>query len=78
MTLKEAIESAARGYLYRTLSETRGNVTKAAEIAGYSRTMFYPVLRRYGVIVGRMKPGPKFDAVAPQIAPNFQDRHSDK
>lgn len=59
MTLREALESAARGYLYRTLSETRGNVTKAARIAGYSRQMFYKVLRRYDVIVGGMRPNPQ-------------------
>lgn len=55
MTLREAIASAASGYLYRTLSECGGSVTKAARIAGYSRPMFYRVLRRYGVIVGKMK-----------------------
>ena len=71
MTLKEALESAARGYLYRTLSETRGNITKAAKHAGYSRQMFYKVLHRYGVIVGRMRP--KFSGVAPQNRRDFQD-----
>lgn len=55
MTLREAIRSAAQGYLYRTLSECRGNVTRAARMAGYSRQMFYKVLRRYDVIVGRMR-----------------------
>jgi transcriptional regulator of acetoin/glycerol metabolism len=56
MTLREAIHSAAQGYLYRTLSECRGNVTQAAKRAGYPRQMFYKVLRRYGVIQGRMRP----------------------
>lgn len=55
MTLREAIHSTAQGYLYRLLGECRGNVTKAAKIAGYSRTKFYCVLRRYGVIAGRME-----------------------
>ncbi len=55
MTLKEAVDSAIRAYLYRVLSQTGGNGAKAAKIAGVGRPQFYRILRRYGIITGRMR-----------------------
>lgn len=57
MTLKEAVDSTVRGYLYRTLSDTGGDVPSAARIAGMSRQSFYRVLRRYGIYAGKMARG---------------------
>ena len=51
MTYKEAIRSAGRAYLYRILSESRGNVTDAAKIAGVNRVTMYALLERHGVAV---------------------------
>jgi transcriptional regulator of acetoin/glycerol metabolism len=59
VTLREAIASTAQGYLYRLISECRGNLALAAKRAGYSRTMFYKVLRRYGIITGSMDRPPQ-------------------
>jgi hypothetical protein len=55
VTLKEAIDSAVRGYLYRVLSDARGNAARAARVAGVSKQNFYRVLRRYGIVTGRMR-----------------------
>jgi DNA-binding NtrC family response regulator len=55
VTLKEAMDSAMRGYLYRLISETRGNGAKAAKIAGVGKPSFYRILRRYGIVTGRMR-----------------------
>lgn len=49
MTLKEAIESAVRGYLYRVMSESGGNISKACKIAGVSRQTWYRYLHRAGI-----------------------------
>lgn len=49
MTLDEALEAAAREYLTKLLTETRGKMTLAAEIAGRDRAHFYRVLRDHGI-----------------------------
>lgn len=55
MTLKEAKDSAVRAYLFRTLSETGGNMNKAAERAGVHRTSFYKLLEKHGIKVEHRK-----------------------
>ena len=55
MSFKEAIDSAARAYLFRVISQANGNGAKAAKIAGVCKPQFYRLLRRYGIITGRMR-----------------------
>lgn len=57
MTLKEIVDTTVRGYLYRTLSDCGGNVSKAAKRAGCSRQTFYKMMHRYGIVSGKMKRG---------------------
>lgn len=55
MTYREAVTSAKRAYLYRTLSETGGNMARAAKVAGVHRTTFYKLLRHHGIQVEHRK-----------------------
>ena len=45
--LKEAVEDFRRGYLVRLLEFTKGNVSKAAEMAGRYRADFYNLLKKH-------------------------------
>jgi two-component system response regulator GlrR len=47
--LKEAVEDFKRGYLVRLLEFTKGNVSKAAELAGRYRADFYNLLKKHNV-----------------------------
>ncbi|RJR35917.1 MAG: sigma-54-dependent Fis family transcriptional regulator [Desulfobacteraceae bacterium] len=47
--LKEAVEDFKRGYLVRLLEFTKGNVSKAAELAGRYRADFYSLLKKHDV-----------------------------
>lgn len=53
MTLKDHLAEAARVYLALLLSETNGDVTKAAKIAGVDRTQMYRLFRKYGLAMKR-------------------------
>jgi len=44
---KEAVEEFKRGYVVRLLEFTKGNVSKAAELAGKYRADFYNLVKRY-------------------------------
>lgn len=55
MTYREAMASAKRAYLYRILSETGGNMARAAKVAGVHRTTFYKLLERHGIQVEHRK-----------------------
>jgi two-component system response regulator GlrR len=46
-TLKEAVEEFRKGYLVRLLEFTKGNVSKAAEMAGRYRADFYNLLKKH-------------------------------
>ena len=48
-TLKDAKNAFMRDYLIHLLKTTKGNVTKAAELAGQYRTNFHNVLTKYNV-----------------------------
>ena len=65
MTYREAMESASRAYLYRLLSDTGGNMTKAARIAGLHRCSLYRTLRQLGIKVEHRR-YVKLHEVAPQ------------
>ncbi len=47
--LKEAVEDFRRGYLVRLLEFTKGNVSKAAELAGRYRADFYNLLKKHNL-----------------------------
>ena len=47
--LKEAVEEFKRGYVVRLLEFTKGNVSKAAELAGKYRAEFYNLLKKYNL-----------------------------
>lgn len=47
--LKEAVEDFKRGYIVRLLEFTKGNVSKAAELAGKYRAEFYNLLKKYNL-----------------------------
>ena len=44
---KEAVEDFKRGYIVRLLEFTKGNVSKAAELAGKYRADFYNLVKKY-------------------------------
>ena len=46
---KEAVEDFKRGYLVRLLEFTKGNVSKAAELAGRYRADFYSLVKKYNL-----------------------------
>jgi two-component system response regulator GlrR len=54
-TLKDAKKAFMRDYLMHLLNMTTGDVSKAAELAGQSRTNFYNILKRYGVKLKNFK-----------------------
>jgi len=47
--LKEAREEFERRYIIRLLELTKGNVSKAAEVAGRYRADFYHLLKKYQI-----------------------------
>ena len=49
LSLKEAREEHERAYLVQLLTETRGNVSRAASLAGRYRAEFYKLLHKYGL-----------------------------
>jgi two-component system response regulator GlrR len=49
MTLTDFVQTQISSYLHNLLAETKGNVAKAARLAGRNRTEFYRVLKRYGI-----------------------------
>ena len=48
-TLKDAKNAFMRNYLMHLLDMTKGDVSKAAELAGQYRTNFYNILKKYSV-----------------------------
>ena len=46
---KEAVEDFKRGYLARLLEFTKGNVSKAAELAGRYRADFYNLVKKHNL-----------------------------
>lgn len=48
-SLAETLHATAREYVIAAMAETKGNLTKAAIIAGYNRTRFYALCKRLGV-----------------------------
>jgi len=48
-SFKEARAAFERGYLVQLLTATRGSVSRAAELAGRHRTIFYKLLRKYSL-----------------------------
>jgi two-component system response regulator GlrR len=46
---KEAVEEFKRGYLVRLLASTKGNVSKAAELAGKYRADLYNLIKKYNL-----------------------------
>jgi two-component system response regulator GlrR len=56
--LKEAREAFERAYLVRVLTATKGNVSRAAELAGRYRAEFYKLLRKHGLEAGAFKDTP--------------------
>jgi transcriptional regulator of acetoin/glycerol metabolism len=50
VTFREHMKEAGRAYLQRVIEEKHGNVSKAALEAGISRTQFYKVMARYGIL----------------------------
>jgi two-component system response regulator GlrR len=47
--LKDAKNAFMRNYLMHLLDMTKGDVSKAAELAGQYRTNFYNILKKYSV-----------------------------
>ncbi|HHW21055.1 sigma-54-dependent transcriptional regulator [Thermodesulfovibrio thiophilus] len=47
--LKEAKEDFERSYLIKLLAHTKGNVSRAAELAGKYRADFYSLLKKYNI-----------------------------
>jgi two-component system, NtrC family, response regulator GlrR len=47
LPLNEAKEEFERAYLLQVLTATRGNVSRAASLAGRYRAEFYKLLRKY-------------------------------
>src|SRR5512139_1099849 len=48
-SLTEAVEDFKRGYLVRLLEFTKGNVSKAAELAGRYRADFYNLVKKHNL-----------------------------
>ncbi len=55
--LREARDAFEKGYLIRLLETTRGNVSKAAMIAGKYRADFYNLLKKYNIKPESFKKG---------------------
>ncbi|MBP8644826.1 MAG: sigma-54-dependent Fis family transcriptional regulator [Syntrophobacteraceae bacterium] len=65
-SLNEAREEFERAYLTRLLDSTRGNVSRAAAVAGRYRAEFYKLLRKHGVDPSVFKdPSPSKDGREP-------------
>ena len=47
LSLREAREQFEKAYLVQVMTEVRGNVSRAAEMAGKDRAEFYKLLRKY-------------------------------
>lgn len=45
----KAATEAERAMLLEALAQSKGNISKAAEVAGYSRTQFYRLLRKHHI-----------------------------
>jgi len=56
MTLNAARDEHERAYLTQLLTETRGNVSRAAALAGRYRAEFYKLLHKHGLSPGDYKP----------------------
>jgi two-component system response regulator GlrR len=54
-TLKDAKNAFMRNYLMHLLDMTKGDVSKAAELAGQYRTNFYNILKKYSVTPDNFK-----------------------
>jgi two-component system nitrogen regulation response regulator NtrX len=48
-SLQEVREAAEREYILKKLEETRGNITRAAELLGLERSHLYKKLRALGI-----------------------------
>jgi two-component system response regulator AtoC len=46
---RQAVSEAERTMVLECLQDTEGNVTKAAELAGYSRVQFHRLMRKHGI-----------------------------
>ncbi len=57
MPLDDAREEHDRAYLTRVLSETRGNVSRAAALAGRYRAEIYKMMRKHGIDPADFKGG---------------------
>lgn len=71
MTLRAERDAFTRAYLFRVLSQTGGQMKKAAAIAGVHRQTFYKLLEKHGLKVEHRRYvhqeiGSKFEVVAPQ------------
>jgi two-component system response regulator GlrR len=49
LTLRETREQCERTYIVRVLTTVKGNVSRAAEVAGKDRAEFYKLLRKYSI-----------------------------
>ncbi len=67
--LDQARRAFERDYLVRVLHLTRGNVTRAAQLAGRNRTEFYRLLDRHALSPAAFKPSPNGDVVEPPVSP---------
>lgn len=68
--LEQARRAFERDYLVRILNLTRGNVTRAAHLAGRNRTEFYRLLDRHELAPAAFKPsGRGSKPFKPQSAP---------
>jgi two-component system response regulator GlrR len=55
LKLKEAREQFEKAYLVQALTTVKGNVSRAAELAGKDRAEFYKLLRKYALDPGTFK-----------------------
>jgi two-component system response regulator GlrR len=68
VTLDEARRAFERDYLVRVLKITRGNVTRAARLAGRNRTEFYRLLARHALAPAMFKSGARAAHANPPAA----------
>ena len=54
---EEVLDRFTNEYIQRLLKETKGNVSKGAEISGLSRTALQKIIRRYGINADEFRPG---------------------
>ena len=54
-TLREAREKFERKYLIQVLTAVKGNVSRAAEMAGKDRAEFYRLLRKHALAPSAFK-----------------------